>query len=92
MAEGVLLDTSFLITLAKADGTRPNHEAARRYFDLFAADGHLMYLSTIVASEFHLRQPLAELPEWRLSNTEDFLTETLAALRVRQGREEHAAA
>lgn len=60
MAEGVLLDTSFLICFA--DPTQRHHETARRYMDFFASEGVLMYLSTVVAAEFQLGQPVQDLP------------------------------
>lgn len=56
MADGVLIDTSFLITLA--DKKRANHETARRYWRHFIETGMPIYLSTIVASEFCLKQEL----------------------------------
>lgn len=60
MSDGVLLDTSFLISWVNPK--RPNHLTARRYFDYFVADSVLMHLSTIVAAEFHLKQPVHDLP------------------------------
>ena len=60
MSDGILLDTSFLISLA--DPNRPHHAVARRYFDFFIENGILMFLSTIVASEFQLKQPVTDLP------------------------------
>lgn len=60
MADGVLLDTSFLISLA--DRSRPHHAVAVQYFRHFAEEGIPMFLSTIVASEFHLGQPVTDLP------------------------------
>ena len=60
MSDGVLLDTSFLISFA--DPNRPHHAVAVQYFQFFAAEGIPMFLSTIVASEFHLRQPVTDLP------------------------------
>ena len=59
MADGVLIDTSFLITLA--DSQRVNHLAARRYWRYFLENEIPVFLSTIVASEFCVRQPI--LPE-----------------------------
>jgi hypothetical protein len=56
MAAGVLLDTSFLITLA--GGNRAHHETARRYWRHFTENQIPMYLSTIVASEFCVRQEI----------------------------------
>lgn len=53
--ESVLIDTSFLITLA--DDTRPNHEVAKKYYKDFIRRGITMRLSTIVISEFQQVQP-----------------------------------
>jgi len=60
MPDGVLLDTSFLITFA--DPTRKHHAVARQYFDYFGRTRYTDVLSTIVASEFHLGQPVTDLP------------------------------
>jgi len=60
MPDGVLLDTSFLISFA--DSTRKHHAVARQFFSHFVDEGLLMFLSTIVASEFHLGQPITDLP------------------------------
>jgi predicted nucleic acid-binding protein len=54
MAAGVLLDTSFFITLA--DPKRQNHQTARRYWRYFTEQKIPLFLSTIVVSEFCLRQ------------------------------------
>lgn len=54
--QGVLLDTSFLITLA--DRNRANHETARKYWKFFLESNTPIYLSTIVISEFELKQPI----------------------------------
>ena len=56
MARGVVLDTSFFISLA--DKKRANHEAARKYWRFFLDQRVPMFLSTIVVSEFAIRQPL----------------------------------
>lgn len=56
MAAGVVLDTSFLITLA--DATRVHHDAARRYWQHFTEHGLPIYLPTIVVSEFYIRQEI----------------------------------
>jgi predicted nucleic acid-binding protein len=56
MASGALLDTSFLITLA--DRNRPHHEAAKRYWKHFLENQVPIYLSTIVLSEFSVKQAL----------------------------------
>ena len=60
MADGVLLDTSFLITFATP--TRKHHAVAVQYFRHFVAEGMPMFVSTIAASEFHLRQSVTDLP------------------------------
>ena len=56
MAAGVLLDTSFLITLA--DKNRAHHEAARRYWKHFLDNQIPIFLSCIVVSEFCVRQEI----------------------------------
>jgi len=56
MSAGVVLDTSFLITLA--DPTRLHHKTARRYWRHFTEQTLPMYLPTIVVSEFYLKQEL----------------------------------
>jgi predicted nucleic acid-binding protein len=53
---GVLLDTSFLITLA--DKNRSYHEAARRYWRHFLENQIPIFLSTIVVSEFCIKQEI----------------------------------
>ena len=60
MADGVLLDTSFLISFA--DANRPQHAVAVQFFKHFVEEGIPMFISTIVASEFHLKQPVTDLP------------------------------
>ena len=60
MADGVLLDTSFLISFA--DPNRKHHAVAVQFFKHFAAEGIPMFLSTIVASEFHQKQRVTDLP------------------------------
>jgi len=60
MPDGVLLDTSFLITFV--DSRRPRHAVARQYFKHFADESMPMFLSTIVVSEFCLMQPVTDLP------------------------------
>ncbi len=57
---GLLLDTSFLITLVNPD--RSYHEVAKTYYREALQRGAPMYLSTIVASEFQVGQPLNALP------------------------------
>lgn len=56
MAVGVVLDTSFLITLA--DPGRAHHEVARRYWWHFAEQALPVFLPTIVVSEFCIRQAI----------------------------------
>lgn len=56
MAAGVVLDTSFLITLA--DPARAHHETARRYWRHFAEQALPVFLPTIVVSEFCIRQEI----------------------------------
>ena len=56
MTAGVVLDTSFLITLA--DPKRPHHETARRYWRHFMELVVPIFLPTIVASEFYVRQEI----------------------------------
>lgn len=55
----ILLDTSFLITLV--DSTRPNHNIAKSYYRLMLDEQHQMYLSSIVVSEFEIKQPISDL-------------------------------
>ena len=57
---GFLLDTSFLITLVNPD--RDHHETAKSYYREALQRAVPMYLSTIVATEFHVGQPLNTLP------------------------------
>ncbi|RXK54517.1 hypothetical protein ESB00_01050 [Oleiharenicola lentus] len=59
MADGVLLDTSFLISFV--DSGQPDHPVAVEYFQHFVSEGVPMFLSTIVASEFGLKQSPADL-------------------------------
>jgi predicted nucleic acid-binding protein len=56
MAAGVLIDTSFLITLA--DKNRAHHEEARRYWRHFLENQIPIFLSTIVVSEFCMKQEI----------------------------------
>lgn len=60
MRDAVLLDTSFLITLA--DPRRPRHATARQYFQHFLGSRMPMMVSAIVVAEFCVRQELATLP------------------------------
>ena len=56
MPVGIVLDTSFLITLA--DSNRPHHATARRYWREFADRQLPIYLPTIVVSEFYIKQEI----------------------------------
>jgi predicted nucleic acid-binding protein len=60
MRNGVLLDTSFLITLAGQ--RRERHAVAKQYFQYFLAEKMPMFVSAIVVAEFCVRQELATLP------------------------------
>lgn len=60
MADGVLLDTGFLISFV--DPTRKHHAVAVQYFKFFAGESIPMFLSTIAAAEFHQKQPVTDLP------------------------------
>lgn len=57
--EHVLLDTSFLICLSNP--SRPNHQTAKSYYQRFIAHGATMFLSTIVVSEFEVRQRVTDI-------------------------------
>ena len=56
----VLLDTSFLITFSYP--TRANHAAALQYYRECVQRQVPMYLSTIVISEFQVKQAINDLP------------------------------
>ena len=56
----ILVDTSFLITLA--DPARRNHEVAKTYFRLCLKANVPLYLSAILASEFQVKQAVNNLP------------------------------
>ena len=56
----ILVDTSFLITLA--DPTRRHHETAKSYLRESLKAGVPLYLSAIVASEFQVKQAVTDLP------------------------------
>lgn len=56
MTAGVLIDTSFLITLAGKG--RHHHETARRYWRHFLENQIPIFLSTIVVSEFCIKQEI----------------------------------
>lgn len=56
----ILLDTSYLITLA--DPARPQHAVAHQFLREALARGCPLYLSAIVASEFQVKQAVTDLP------------------------------
>lgn len=56
----MLLDTSFLITFS--DPGRANHAAAMQYYRECVRRQVPMYLSTIVISEFQVKQAINDLP------------------------------
>ncbi|WP_234193596.1 MULTISPECIES: hypothetical protein [Pseudacidovorax] len=56
----ILLDTSFLITLA--DPARAHHQTALLYFREALQRACPLYLSSIVASEFQVKQAVTDLP------------------------------
>lgn len=60
MSLAALLDTSFLITLV--NDHRPNHGTAKRYFRHMLQSSVPMYLSSIAAGEFSVKQPITDLP------------------------------
>ena len=56
----VLLDTSFLISLANA--SRQNHAIAKAYYKYMLENKIAIHFSTIAASEFSIKQPITEMP------------------------------
>jgi hypothetical protein len=60
MRSGAVLDTGFLITLV--DANREAHEHAKAYYRHFLENGIPLYLPTVVASEFCIKQPITDLP------------------------------
>lgn len=56
MPAGVVLDTSYLITLA--DPIRAHHQDAKSYWKHFMEEGIPVFLPTIVASEFCRKQEI----------------------------------
>ena len=62
MRSGVMLDTSFLITLADSRRDRDRHPVAKQYFQYFLAEKMPMFVSAIVVAEFCRQQELATLP------------------------------
>jgi len=57
---GAVLDTTFLISLS--DENRSAHEAAKAYYQFFLEAGMPLYLPTVVASEFGIKQAVTDLP------------------------------
>ncbi len=64
----VLVDTTFLITLANPK--YPNYANANRYYKYMLANGIQLYLSAIVVAEYH---QLASAAEWLASGNFIFL-------------------
>lgn len=60
MSSSVLLDTSFLITLV--DANRPHHQTAKQFYRHMLKNNIPMYFSAVVAAEFGIKQPVADLP------------------------------
>jgi hypothetical protein len=60
MSASVLLDTSFLISLVNAN--RSNHQTAVQYYRYMLQNSIPMYFSAIVATEFGIKQAIADLP------------------------------
>lgn len=56
----VCLDTSYLISFA--DPTRPHHGTALEYFRHCLAAGIPMFIPTLAAAEFEVRQRITDLP------------------------------
>ena len=56
----VLLDTSFLISFSNPQ--RPHHANAQAYYRECVSREVVMYLSTVVVSEFQVKQPINDLP------------------------------
>lgn len=56
----VLLDTSFLISLS--DPTRSHHAVAEQYYKECIARRVPMFLSTVVISEYQVKQAINDLP------------------------------
>src|SRR5688572_24646476 len=54
------LDTSFLISFA--DPSRPHHAVAVEYFRYCVAERVPMWISTVAAGEFEVKQPISDLP------------------------------
>ena len=60
MRSGAVLDTPFLISLS--DENHPAHEAAKAYSPFFLEAGMPLYLPTVLASEFGIKQAVIDLP------------------------------
>lgn len=60
MIASVLLDTSFLISLV--NDHRRHHAIAVHYYSHLLTNNVPMHFSAIVAAEFGIKQPIAELP------------------------------
>ncbi|MDX1942468.1 MAG: PIN domain-containing protein [Saprospiraceae bacterium] len=60
MIKKVLLDTSFLITLS--DESRENHKLAKEFYKYFLDEKISMIISSIVVSEFSIKEPISDLP------------------------------
>jgi PIN domain nuclease of toxin-antitoxin system len=60
MKVSVLLDTSFLISLV--DSSRTHHSIAALYYKYLLTNECSMYLSSIVAAEIAIKQPITDLP------------------------------
>ena len=60
LKSSVLLDTSFLISFVNK--TRDNHDVALQYYRYMIEQGITMYLSSIVVSEFSIKQEIKDLP------------------------------
>ena len=56
----ICVDTSYLISFA--DPSRPHHEAAVQYFRYAVQSGIRLCLSTLVISEFEVKQKITDLP------------------------------
>ena len=85
---GVLLDTSFLITLS--DPARPSHSVAKQYFFELIQRGVVMYLSAIVVSEYEVKQKVDDLGlhnfivlPFNIDHAKAAASLTLAALEAR---------
>lgn len=62
MSLSVLVDTSFLISFVDGSGRRKQHPVALEYYRYLLEKGIPIYLSSLVAAEFALRQPITDLP------------------------------